>query len=236
MKYNRILLKLSGEALAGASGKGLNEEVMGSFARQIAGVVKAGTQVAIVVGGGNIFRGLQGVGAGFERVRGDHMGMLATVINSIGLSLYIKNAGVPAEVFSSTKMEPMARYYVRDEAVKFMEAGGVAIIGGGTGNPFFTTDSAAALRACEIGADALFKGTKVDGVYDSDPVKNSNARKYGRLSFDKALADNLKVMDATAFTLCRENNIPIVVFDMNAEGTLEKIAAGENLGTVVCNE
>ncbi len=236
MKYNRILLKLSGEALAGASGKGLNEEVMDSFARQIAGVVKAGTQVAIVVGGGNIFRGLQGVGAGFERVRGDHMGMLATVINSIGLSLYIKNAGVPAEVFSSTKMEPMARYYVRDEAVKFMEAGGVAIIGGGTGNPFFTTDSAAALRACEIGADALFKGTKVDGVYDSDPVKNPNARKYGKLSFDKALADNLKVMDATAFTLCRENNIPIVVFDMNAEGTLEKIAAGENLGTVVCNE
>ena len=236
MKYNRILLKLSGEALAGASGKGLNEEVMGSFARQIAGVVKAGTQVAIVVGGGNIFRGLQGVGAGFERVRGDHMGMLATVINSIGLSLYIKNAGVPAEVFSSTKMEPMARYYVRDEAVKFMESGGVAIIGGGTGNPFFTTDSAAALRACEIGADALFKGTKVDGVYDSDPVKNPTARKYGRLSFDKALADNLKVMDATAFTLCRENNIPIVVFDMNAEGTLEKIAAGENLGTVVCNE
>ena len=227
---------LSPGRFAGASGKGLNEEVMGSFARQIAGVVKAGTQVAIVVGGGNIFRGLQGVGAGFERVRGDHMGMLATVINSIGLSLYIKNAGVPAEVFSSTKMEPMARYYVRDEAVKFMESGGVAIIGGGTGNPFFTTDSAAALRACEIGADALFKGTKVDGVYDSDPVKNPNARKYGRLSFDKALADNLKVMDATAFTLCRENNIPIVVFDMNAEGTLEKIAAGENLGTVVCNE
>ena len=236
MKYNRILLKLSGEALAGDSGKGLNEEVMGSFARQIASVVKAGTQVAIVVGGGNIFRGLQGVGAGFERVRGDHMGMLATVINSIGLSLYIKNAGVPAEVFSSTKMEPMARYYVRDEAVKFMEAGGVAIIGGGTGNPFFTTDSAAALRACEIGADALFKGTKVDGVYDSDPMKNPNAQKYGWLSFDKALADNLKVMDATAFTLCRENNIPIVVFDMNAEGTLEKIVAGENLGTVVCNE
>ena len=236
MKYNRILLKLSGEALAGASGKGLNEEVLGTFSRQIAKVVKGGTQVAIVVGGGNIFRGLQGVGAGFERVRGDHMGMLATVINSIGLSLYIKSAGVPAEVFTSTKMEPMAKYYVRDEAVKFMEAGGVAIIGGGTGNPFFTTDSAAALRACEIGADALFKGTKVDGVYDSDPMKNPNAQKYGWLSFDKALADNLKVMDATAFTLCRENNIPIVVFDMNTEGTLEKIVAGENLGTVVCNE
>ena len=236
MKYKRILLKLSGEALAGASGKGLDENVMGTYAAQIAKVVKGGTQVAIVVGGGNIFRGLQGVGAGFERVRGDQMGMLATVINSIGLSLFVKAAGVPAEVFTSTKMEPMARYYVRDEAVKFMQDGGVAIIAGGTGNPFFTTDSAAALRACEIGADALFKGTKVDGVYDSDPVKNPSAKKYSTLSFDKALADNLKVMDATAFTLCRENNIPIVVFDMNAEGTLEGIVSGKPLGTVVSNE
>jgi len=236
MKYSKILLKLSGEALAGASGKGLNEEVMATFARQIANVVKGGAQVAIVVGGGNIFRGLQGAGAGFERVRGDQMGMLATVINSIGLSLFIKSAGVPAEVFSSVKMEPMCRYYVRDDAARFMEAGGVALIAGGTGNPFFTTDSAAALRACELGVAALFKGTKVDGVYDSDPVKNPDARKYDRLTFNKALADNLKVMDATAFTLCRENDIPIVVFDMNAEGTLEKIVAGENLGTVVCNE
>ena len=236
MKYKRILLKLSGEALAGASGKGLDETCLASFSRQIAAVVKGGTQVAIVVGGGNIFRGLQGIGAGFERVRGDQMGMLATVINSIGLSLFIKSAGVPAEVFSSTRMEPMCKYYIRDEAVKFMEAGGVAIIGGGTGNPFFSTDSASALRACEIGADALLKGTKVDGVYDSDPVKNPSARKYTTLTFDKALADNLKVMDATAFTLCRENNIPIVVFNMNAEGTLEKIVAGEPLGTVVSNE
>ena len=236
MKYNRILLKLSGEALAGASGKGLNEEVMATYARQIAKVVKDGAQVAIVIGGGNIFRGLQGIGAGFERVRGDQMGMLATVINSIGMSLFIKEAGVPAEVYSSTKMEPMCKYYVRDDAARFMAGGGVALIAGGTGNPFFTTDSAAALRACELGVDALFKGTKVDGVYDSDPVKNPNAQKYGWLSFDKALADNLKVMDATAFTLCRENNIPIVVFDMNAEGTLEKIVEGENLGTVVCNE
>ena len=236
MKYKRILLKLSGEALAGASGKGLDETCLASFSRQIAAVVKGGTQVAIVVGGGNIFRGLQGIGAGFERVRGDQMGMLATVINSIGLSLFIKSAGVPAEVFSSTRMEPMCKYYIRDEAVKFMEAGGVAIIGGGTGNPFFSTDSASALRACEIGADALLKGTKVDGVYDSDPVKNPSAKKYATLTFDKALADNLKVMDATAFTLCRENNIPIVVFNMNAEGTLEKIVAGEPLGTVVSNE
>ena len=235
MKYKRILLKLSGEALAGASGKGLDEVCLATFSRQVAKIAKDGVQVAIVVGGGNIFRGLQGVGAGFERVRGDHMGMLATVINSIGLSLYIKAAGVPAEVFSSTKMEPMCKYYMRDEAVKFMEAGGVAIIGGGTGNPFFTTDSAAALRACEIGADALLKGTKVDGVYDSDPKKNPDAKKYKTLTFDKALADNLKVMDATAFTLCRENDMPIVVFDMNTEGTLERIVAGEDLGTVVSN-
>lgn len=236
MKYNRILLKLSGEALAGPSGKGLNEAVMSVFARQIAQVAKSGTQVAIVIGGGNIFRGLQGIGAGFERVRGDQMGMLATVINSIGLSLFIKEAGVPAEVFSSTKMEPMCKYYIRDEAVKFMEAGGVALIAGGTGNPFFTTDSASALRACEIGADALLKGTKVDGVYDSDPMKNPEAKKYQTLSYDKALADNLKVMDATAFTLCRENNIPIVVFNMNEEGTLEGIVAGKPLGTVVSKE
>ena len=236
MKYNRILLKLSGEALAGPSGKGLNEAVMSVFARQIAQVAKSGTQVAIVIGGGNIFRGLQGIGAGFERVRGDQMGMLATVINSIGLSLFIKEAGVPAEVFSSTKMEPMCKYYIRDEAVKFMEAGGVALIAGGTGNPFFTTDSASALRACEIGADALLKGTKVDGVYDSDPMKNPDAKKYQTLTYDKALADNLKVMDATAFTLCRENNIPIVVFNMNEEGTLEGIVAGKPLGTVVSKE
>ena len=236
MKYNRILLKLSGEALAGPSGKGLNEAVMSVFARQIAQVAKSGTQVAIVIGGGNIFRGLQGIGAGFERVRGDHMGMLATVINSIGLSLFIKEAGVPAEVFSSTKMEPMCKYYIRDEAVKFMEAGGVALIAGGTGNPFFTTDSASALRACEIGADALLKGTKVDGVYDSDPMKNPDAKKYQTLTYDKALADNLKVMDATAFTLCRENDIPIVVFNMNEEGTLEGIVAGKPLGTVVSKE
>ena len=233
MKYNRILLKLSGEALAGASGKGLNEEVMGSFARQIAGVVKAGTQVAIVVGGGNIFRGLQGVGAGFERVRGDHMGMLATVINSIGLSLYIKNAGVPAEVFSSTKMEPMARYYVRDEAVKFMEAGGVAIIGGGTGNPFFTTDSGAALRALEIGADALLKGTRVDGVYTADPEKDPTAVKYDELTFDEAISKHLKVMDQTAYALCSDGHMPIIVFDMNATGNLTKLIKGEKVGTLV---
>ena len=235
MKYNRILLKLSGEALAGPSGKGLDEATIATFARQIAAVAKGGAQVAIVVGGGNIFRGLQGAGAGFERVRGDQMGMLATIINSIGLSLFIKAEGVPAEVFSSTRVEPMCKYYVRDEAVEVMKNGGVAIIAGGTGNPFFTTDSAAALRACEIGADALLKGTKVDGVYDSDPMKNPDARKYHTLTFEKALADNLKVMDATAFTLCRENDIPIVVFKMEDEGTLEGIVAGKDLGTVVSN-
>ncbi len=236
MRYNRILLKLSGEALAGASGKGLNGGTMALFARQIASVAKSGTQVAIVVGGGNIFRGLAGAGSGFDRVHGDQMGMLATVINSIGLSMCLRSAGVEAEVFSSTKMEPMCRYYVRDEAVRLMESGAVVLIAGGTGNPFFTTDSAAALRACEIGADALLKGTKVDGVYDSDPKKNPGAKRYETLTFEKAVADNLKVMDATAFTLCRENDIPIIVFDMNCEGTLERIASGESsLGTVVNN-
>ncbi len=233
MEYKRILLKLSGEALAGAEGKGLDEDVMACFAEQIAEVVKKGTQVAIVVGGGNIFRGLSGVNAGFERVRGDQMGMLATVINSIGLSLSIKAAGVPAEVYTSIPMEPMGRYYVRDLAVSFMEKGGVALIAGGTGNPFFTTDSAAALRACEIGADALLKGTKVDGVYDCDPMKNPDAKKYQTLSFDKALADGLKVMDSTAFALCKDNKMPIIVFNMNNKGDLARLLAGEAVGTVV---
>ena len=237
MKYSRILLKLSGEAIGGPDGQGLDEPILTSYAAQIASVVRSGVQVAIVIGGGNIFRGLTGTQQGFDRVRGDQMGMLATVINSIALSIFIKKEGVPAEVFTSTPMEPMARYYSRDAAVKFMEEGGVAIIGGGTGNPFFTTDSASALRACEIKADALLKGTKVDGVYDSDPVKNPQARKYTELSFTKAINDGLKVMDSTAFTLCRENDMPVIVFDMTTEGSLGKLVVkGENIGTVVSNK
>ena len=189
--------------------------------------------MAIVIGGGNIFRGLSGVGKGFDRVQGDKMGMLATVINSLGLSMAIRSEGVDAEVFTATPMMPVARYYMRDDAVAFMEKGGVALIAGGTGNPFFTTDSGAALRALEIGADALLKGTRVDGVYTADPEKDPSAVKYDELTFDKAMEDHLKVMDQTAFALCREGNMPIIVFDMNEEGNLSGLIKGEKIGTLV---
>jgi len=235
MKYNRILLKLSGEAIGGPDGVGLDEEVMARYAEAVASVVRHGVQVAIVIGGGNIFRGLAGTERGFDRVRGDQMGMLATVINSIGLSLSLRNAGLKSEVFTSTPMRPMARYYMRDEVLAYMEEGGVAVVAGGTGNPFFTTDSAAALRACELGADALLKGTKVDGVYDKDPKKYKDAVKYRSITFEKAIDDNLRVMDQTAFTLCRENDMPIIVFDINEEGNLKRIVAGEEVGTIVSN-
>lgn len=233
MKYRRVLLKLSGESLGGPSGRGISEDMLAAYAEEIASAVKAGLQVSIVIGGGNIFRGLSGVGKGFDRVQGDKMGMLATVINSLGLSMAIKSAGVPAEVFTATPMMPVARYYMRDDVVAFMEGGGVALIAGGTGNPFFTTDSGAALRALETGADALLKGTRVDGVYTADPEKDPSAVKYDELSFDKALEDHLKVMDQTAFALCREGNMPIVVFDMNVKGNLSRLIAGEKIGTLV---
>ncbi len=233
MKYKRVLLKLSGESLGGPQGKGIEEAMLAQYAQEIAKVVRKGVQVAIVVGGGNIFRGLSGVGKGFDRVKGDQMGMLATVINSIGLSMAIKSAGVDARVFTSTPMNPIAEYYVRDNAVEAMCSGAVAIIAGGTGNPFFTTDSASALRACEIGADALLKGTRVDGVYTADPEKDPNAVKYDTLTFDKALSDGLKIMDSTAFALCKDNNMRIIVFDMNKPGNLDRLIEGENIGTVV---
>lgn len=232
-KYKRVLLKLSGESLGGPSGKGIDESWLAAYAEEIASAVRGGLQVAIVIGGGNIFRGLQGAGKGFDRVNGDKMGMLATVINSLGLAMAIRSAGVEAEVFTATPMMPVARYYMRDDAVAVMERGGVALIAGGTGNPYFTTDSGAALRALEIGADALLKGTRVDGVYDSDPEKNPDAVKYDELSFDKAIGDRLKVMDQTAFALCREGNMPIIVFDMNAKGNLGKLVLGEKVGTLV---
>lgn len=236
MKYKRILLKLSGEAMGGPDGTGLDEKVMENFARQIAAVAKSGVQVAIVIGGGNIFRGLSGASKGFDRVRGDQMGMLATTINSIGMSLCLRGQGVKAEVFTSTPMRPMAKYYMRDEVLEYMENGGVALVSGGTGNPFFTTDSGAALRACELRCDALLKGTKVDGVYDSDPMKNPSARKYDTLTFDKALKDELHVMDLTAFTLCKENDMPIVVFNINRDGALEDLAGGKKEGTIISNK
>ena len=199
----RVLLKLSGESLGGPQGRGIDGQSLVGYAREIAEAVKAGHQIAVVNGGGNIFRGLQGVGKGFERVTGDRMGMLATVINSLGL------------------------------AVKVLEQGGVALISGGTGNPFFTTDSGAALRALETGADALLKGTRVDGVYTADPEKDPAAVKYEELTFSKALADHLKVMDATAFALCEQGPIPIVVFNVEQKGNLGRLLAGEKIGTTV---
>ena len=231
--YKRVLLKLSGESLGGPSGKGLDESRIAAYADQIVKAVKSGHQVAIVNGGGNIFRGLQGSGKGFDRVDGDKMGMLATVINSMALAQFIRARGVPAEVFTATPMEPIARYYVRDAAAKVLEDGGVALIAGGTGNPFFTTDSGAALRALELGADALLKGTRVDGVYTADPEKDPSAVKYDELTFDKALADHLKVMDATAFALCEQGNVPIVVFNIDSEGALQSLLEGKKVGTIV---
>ncbi|MBQ7221890.1 MAG: UMP kinase [Bacteroidales bacterium] len=235
MAFKRVLLKLSGETIGGADGKGLDPQVLQGFAAQIAKVAKGGAQVAVVIGGGNIFRGLAGTQLGFDRVKGDQMGMLATVINSIALSLAIKKEGVAAEVFTATPMEPFATYYMRDKVVAFLESGGVALLAGGTGNPFFTTDSGAALRACEIGADAILKGTKVDGVYDSDPVKNPKAFRYDVISFDKVIADDLKVMDITAFTMCRDNDMKIIVFNINEAESFFRLMQGETLGTLVCN-
>ena len=231
--YKRVLLKLSGESLGGPSGRGLDESRIAAYADQIVKAVLSGHQVAIVNGGGNIFRGLQGSGKGFDRVDGDKMGMLATVINSMALAQFIRARGVPAEVFTATPMEPIARYYVRDAAAKVLEDGGVALIAGGTGNPFFTTDSGAALRALELGADALLKGTRVDGVYTADPEKDPSAVKYDELTFDKALADHLKVMDATAFALCEQGDVPIVVFNIDSEGALQSLLEGKKVGTIV---
>ncbi len=231
--YKRVLLKLSGESLGGPQGKGIDENSLNTYAKEIADAAKAGLQIAIVNGGGNIFRGLQGVGKGFDRVNGDKMGMLATVINSLGLAMAIRSQGVEAEVFTATPMEPIARYYVREHAVEVMERGGVVLIAGGTGNPFFTTDSGAALRALEISADALLKGTRVDGVYTADPEKDPTATKYDELTFSKALADHLKVMDATAFALCEQGNMPVIVFDMNQTGNLTKLLEGVKVGTLV---
>ncbi len=231
--YKRVLLKLSGESLGGPAGKGLDESSIESIAAEVAEAAKEGLQIAVVNGGGNIFRGLQGTERGFDRVDGDKMGMLATVINSMALSLFIKAHGVDAQVYTATPMEPIAKYYMRDDAVRTLEAGGVALIAGGTGNPFFTTDSGAALRALEIGADALLKGTKVDGVYTADPKKDSGAVKYEELTFGEAIAKHLGVMDQTAFALCGDGNMPVIVFNMEEKGNLTRLLRGENIGTTV---
>jgi uridylate kinase len=235
MKYSRILLKLSGESLSGDNNHGISTLVLDEFAKQISDIVNLGCEVAVVIGGGNIFRGLSGTGSGFDRVRGDQMGMLATVINSLALESSIKKLGGNAKVFTSIRMEPVGELYNRDKVVAALKSQTVCILSGGTGNPFFTTDTAAALRAVEIGADVLMKGTRVDGVYTSDPEKDPEARKFDNISFEEVIERRLKVMDSTAFTMCRENNMPIIVFNMNRNGNLMKVAKGAALGTLICN-
>jgi len=231
--YRRVLLKLSGEILGGPEGKGLEPEYLRKYAWEIAQAAKAGLQIGIVNGGGNIFRGLQGLEKGFDRVDGDRMGMLATVINSLALKQFIKDEGVNAEVFTAAPMEPFARYYNRDNAVKVLEEGGVVLIAGGTGNPFFTTDSGAALRALEIKADVMLKGTKVDGVFTADPKKDPTAVKYDEITFSEAMAKQLRVLDMTAYALCNDGSMPIIVFDIDAPGALKRILDGEKVGTLV---
>ena len=235
MKYSRILLKLSGESLSGSGNQGISDNVLNEYAKQVIDVLNKGCEVAIVIGGGNIFRGLSGTESGFDRLKGDQMGMLATVINSLALESAIGRLGAKARVFTSIRMEPVGELYNRDRVVEAMKNNTVCILSGGTGNPFFTTDTAAALRAVEIGASVLLKGTRVDGVYTSDPEKDSTAEKFNKISFEEVINRRLKVMDSTAFTMCRENNLPLVVFDMNKPGNLIKLIEGKTIGTLVSN-
>ena len=235
MKYTRILLKLSGESLSGDGNQGISNLVLQEYANQVTDIVKKGCEVAVVIGGGNIFRGLSGTESGFDRVKGDQMGMLATVINSLALESAIIKSGGKSKVFTSIRMEPVGELYNRDIVTEALKNGIVCILAGGTGNPFFTTDTAAALRAVEIGADVLLKGTRVDGVYTADPEIVRDARKFDNISFEEVIDKRLKVMDSTAFTMCRENNMPIVVFNMNKPGNLLKVAEGTKTGTLICN-
>ncbi len=233
MKYKRILLKLSGESLMGDQSYGIDNKRVLQYAQQIQAIQKLGVEVAVVVGGGNIFRGLSAEKSGMDRAQADYMGMLATIINSMALQNALENSGVYTRLLSAIKMEQICEPYVRRRAIRHLEKGRVVIFGAGTGNPYFTTDSAAALRAIEIKADVVLKGTRVDGIYTADPEKDLNATKFDTLSFDEVYSRNLNVMDMTAFTLCDENNLPIIVFDMNKEGNLMKLMQGEAIGTLV---
>ncbi len=235
IKYKRILLKLSGEALMGNENHGIKPSVINSYATQIKEISELGVEIGIVIGGGNIFRGLSGLSKGIDRVKGDQMGMLATVINSLALQSTIEGLGGKARLFTATKMEPIGELYTKAKVLQAFSEGYTVIIAGGTGNPFFTTDTASALRGVEIETEALLKGTRVDGVYDVDPEKNPKAKKFENLTFDKAYEQKLKIMDLTAFTMCSENNLPIIVFDMTTEGNLKKVVLGENIGTLVRN-
>ena len=235
IKYNRILLKLSGESLAGATKQGIDTLRLKEYATQIKQIADIGVQIGIVIGGGNIFRGLSGATKGFDRVQGDQMGMLATVINSLALNSALQANGTKSRVLTSVRMEPVGEYYSKRYAVECLERGEVVIIAGGTSNPYFTTDTASALRAIEIEADVMLKGTRVDGVYTADPEKDPTAVKFGEITYDEVYNRNLKVMDLTATTMCKENSMPIYVFDMDTVGNLKKVVMGENIGTLVKN-
>ncbi|MDE7467072.1 MAG: UMP kinase [Muribaculaceae bacterium] len=232
-KYNRVLLKLSGESLMGAQGYGIDKDRLNIYASQIQEIVNGGVQVAIVIGGGNIFRGLSGASKGFDRVMGDQMGMLATVINSLALCSALRALGQAARVFTAINMFPIGEQYSKWKAIETLEAGGVAIIAGGTGNPFFTTDTGSALRAVEVEADVMLKGTRVDGIYTADPEKDPTATKFTEITYDEIYNRGLRVMDLTATALCKENNMPIVVFDMDTPGNLVKVIDGQPIGTLV---
>lgn len=233
MKYKRILLKLSGEALMGNKGFGIDQDTLMSYAKEIKAVYDAGCEVAIVIGGGNIFRGIQAEKGGMDRVHGDYMGMLATVINSMAIQSALEGMGVQTRLQSAIKMEQICEPFIRRKAVRHLEKGRVVIFGAGTGNPYFTTDTAATLRAIEIEANVILKGTRVDGIYTADPEKDKNATRYETITFEEVYQKNLEVMDMTAFTLCKENNLPIIIFDMNRQGNLMRIVKGEHVGTLV---
>jgi len=233
MQYKRILLKLSGEALMGEKQYGIDPKRLKEYAEEIQTVIESGVEVAVVIGGGNIFRGLAGASNGMDRVQGDHMGMLATVINGLALQSALEDEGIETRLQSAIKINEVAEPFIRRRAIRHLEKGRVVIFGGGTGNPYFTTDSAAVLRAIEINADVILKGTRVDGIYTSDPEKNKDATKFDNITFKDVLNKGLKVMDTTAFTLSQENELPIIVFDMNKPGNLLKVVSGENIGTKV---
>ncbi len=234
-KYKRVLLKLSGEALMGKKNYGIDQECLSDYVQDIASIHAMGIEIGIVIGGGNIFRGLKGAEQGFDRVKGDYMGMLATVINGLALQSAFEQNGIAASLVTAIRMEPVGKLYNRPGALEDLINKKIVIFTAGTGNPFFTTDTAAALRAVEIGADVLLKGTRVDGVYSADPEKDPVATKFDRISFDEVYQKGLNVMDLTAFTLCRENDLPIIVFDMNKAGNLKNIISGEKVGTLVKN-
>ena len=234
-KFKRILLKLSGESLMGEQQYGIDQQKLTDYAEQIKEIADAGVQIGIVIGGGNIFRGLSGATKGFDRVKGDQMGMLATVINSLALNSALQGVGCKSRVLTAIRMEPIGEFYSKDRAIEVLEKGEVAIFSAGTGNPYFTTDTGSSLRGIEIEADVMLKGTRVDGIYTADPEKDKTATKFDEITYDEIYKRNLKVMDLTATTMCKENNMPIYVFDMDTVGNLKKVILGEKIGTLVTN-